>query len=90
MGSYHNLFGLPNEAHVFVEADGRYHLSKIVQGSKIQDMVQFARYETSSLIANFQKRVYGLVAMGKLSETQAQSLTRDYTEAATWSTYLEG
>jgi arginine decarboxylase len=90
MGSYHNLFGLPNEAHVFVEADGRYHLSKIVQGSKIQDMVQFARYETNSLIANFQKRVYGLVATGKLSETQAQSLTSDYTEAATWSTYLEG
>lgn len=90
MGSYHNLFGLPNEAHVFVEADGRYHLSKIVQGSRIQDMVLFARYETSTLVANFQKRVHGLVATGKLSEAQAQSLTRDYTEAASWSTYLEG
>jgi arginine decarboxylase len=90
MGSYHNLFGLPNEAHVFVEADGRYHLSKIVQGSRIQDMVQFARYETSALVANFQKRVNGLVAAGKLSEAQAQGLTRDYTEAASWSTYLEG
>ena len=34
MGSFHNLFGLPNEAQVFMEADGRFHISKIVPGSK--------------------------------------------------------
>lgn len=89
MGSYHNLFGLPNEAHVFVESDGRYHLSKIVQGSRIQDMVQFARYETTALVANFRKRVNGLVAKGSLSESQAEALVQDYSEAASWSTYLE-
>ncbi|XZE20251.1 biosynthetic arginine decarboxylase [Pirellulaceae bacterium SH449] len=89
MGSYHNLFGLPNEAHVFVESDGRYHLSKIVPGSRIQDMVQFARYETAALVSNFRKRVNGLVTKGNLSESQAEALVQDYSEAASWSTYLE-
>jgi arginine decarboxylase len=89
MGSYHNLFGLPNEAHVYVESDGRYHLSKIVQGSRIQDMVQFARYETASLVSNFRKRVNDLVVKGNLSESQAEALVQDYAAAASWSTYLE-
>jgi arginine decarboxylase len=89
MGSYHNLFGQPNEAHVFIENDGRFHLSKIVQGSRIQDMVQFARYETNALVQNYRKRVEGLVGTGKLTSEQAEQLVRDYNEAATWSTYLE-
>ncbi len=43
MGSYHNLSGAPNEAHVVVDNDGRSHVTKIVAGSRITEMMQFAR-----------------------------------------------
>jgi polyhydroxyalkanoate synthesis regulator phasin len=52
-------------------------------------MVQFARYETASLVSNFRKRVNDLVVKGNLSESQAEALVQDYAAAASWSTYLE-
>lgn len=89
MGSYHNLFGLPNEAQIHIESDGRFHVSKIVPGSKIQDMVSFARYDISGLQEGFQKRIKALVVGGQLDEQVASRLAREYENAAGWTTYLD-
>lgn len=89
MGSFHNLFGLPNEAQIFMETDGRFHISKIVPGSKIQDMVGFARYESQHLQGAFSKRINRLVENGKCSAEKAEELIRQYTAASSWTTYLE-
>ncbi len=89
MGSFHNLFGLPNEAQVFMENDGRFHVAKIVPGSRIHDMVSFARYDTSQLQETFAKKVRSRVASGELSHDLCESILRDYAAAAQWGTYLE-
>ena len=89
MGSYHNLFGLPNEASIHIESDGRFHVSKIVPGSKIQDMVTFARYDLAGLHSHFQKRLESRVAGGYLDDKLAAALARQYEEAASWTTYLD-
>ncbi len=89
MGSYHNLFGLPNEASIHIESDGRFHVSKIVPGSKIQDMVSFARYDLTGLHSHFQKRLESRVAGGYLDDKLAAALSRQYEEAASWTTYLD-
>jgi len=89
MGSYHNLFGLPNEASIHIESDGRFHVSKIVPGSKIQDMVSFARYDLAGLHSHFQKRLESRVAGGYLDDKLAAALSRQYEEAASWTTYLD-
>lgn len=89
MGSYHNLFGLPNEAQIHIESDGRFHVSKIVPGSRIKDMVSFARYDVDGLREGFVKRLRGLVESGQLDEKSAAKLTEQYESAATWTTYLD-
>lgn len=89
MGSYHNLFGLPNEASIHIESDGRFHVSKIVAGSKIQDMVSFARYDVGGLHEHFQKRLKVMISNGRLSEKQARDLAQTYENAASWTTYLD-
>ena len=89
MGSYHNLFGLPNEAQIHIESDGRFHVSKIVPGSRIKDMVTFARYDVDGLREGFVKRLRGLVESGQLDEKSAAKLTEQYESAATWTTYLD-
>ena len=89
MGSFHNLFGLPNEAQIFMESDGQFHVSKIVQGSRIHNMVAFARYETTQLQSAFSKRIQQLVVAGTCSEAKAKDLTDQYNAAAQWTTYLE-
>jgi arginine decarboxylase len=89
MGSYHNLFGLPNEAQIHIESDGRFHVTKIVPGSRIKDMVTFARYDIDGLRDGFVKRLRGLVESGQLDEQAAAKLTEQYESAATWTTYLD-
>jgi arginine decarboxylase len=89
MGSYHNLFGIPNEASIHIESDGRFHVAKIVPGSKIQDMVSFARYDVIGLQDNFQKRLKSMVAGGHLSDQDAAQLAQRYESAALWTTYLD-
>ena len=89
MGSYHNLFGLPNEAQIFMESDGRFHVSKIVPGSRIQDMVTFARYDVPHLQEAFKKRILAVVESGNCSKENGENLIQQYASAAIWTTYLE-
>jgi len=89
MGSYHNLFGLPNEAQIFMESDGRFHVSKIVPGSRIQDMVSFARYDVPHLLEAFSKRIRAAIESGNCPPEKGDALIQQYAQAALWTTYLE-
>ena len=89
MGSYHNLFGLPNEAQIFMESDGRFHVSKIVPGSRIQDMVSFARYDVPHLQEAFSKRIRSAIEAGSCPAGKGDLLIKQYVQAALWTTYLE-
>jgi len=89
MGSYHNLFGLPNEAQIFMESDGRFHVSKIVPGSRIQDMVSFARYDVPHLQEAFSKRIRAAIESGNCPPEKGDALIQQYAQAALWTTYLE-
>jgi arginine decarboxylase len=89
MGSCHNLFGVPNEAQVFMESDGRFHVSKIVQGSRIVDMVTSVRYESQHLQDACANRMRQLVAAGSCDGDKAQELIDQYNAAAHWTTYLD-
>ncbi len=89
MGSYHNLFGAPNEAHVVVDNDSRAHVTKIVAGSRITDMMQFARYEITGLVDSFRKQLSTRIASGNLDAEAAEQLVQQYAQGANSGTYLE-
>ena len=89
MGSHHNLFGNPNEAHVAIDSDGRYHVTKLVQGSRINDMLLFARYDKVQLLESFRKQLAARVEAGSLSKETADQLATDYEAGAGKGTYLE-
>jgi arginine decarboxylase len=89
MGNQHNLFGLPNEAQVIIEEDGSYTIKSLVPGSDIEDMVQFARYDSEALISQFQRKLHEMVTKGELLSADAEMALSEYQHAAKWSTYLE-
>ncbi|RMF39748.1 MAG: biosynthetic arginine decarboxylase [Planctomycetota bacterium] len=89
MGSHHNLFGNPNEAHIVVDEQGAFHVKKIVPGSPIREMMQFARYDLGHLQNGFQRMLSGRVAAGQLSQQDADELLQHYIAMADGSTYLE-
>lgn len=89
MGSYHNLFGAPNEAHVVIDTDGRYHITKLVAGSRLGDMLTFARYDKEQLQQQFGQLVQQRIAAGQLTAESAESLIQNYAANLNGSTYLE-
>ena len=89
MGSNHNLFGRPSEAHVIIDTEGRYHIKKIVQGSRIGDMLTAARYDKGQAWESMQRMIDTRVAGGLLSEDEAGSLMKQYESDINRYTYLE-
>lgn len=89
MGSHHNLFGHPNEAHIAIDDDGRFHVKKIVPGSCVDDMLQFARYDHAQLSASYRKQLDSQVSCDHLSREEADRLLLEYEAGARRSTYLE-
>jgi arginine decarboxylase len=89
MGSYHNLFGQPNEAHVVIDTDGRYHIKKIVHGGRVGDMINFARYDKGQVWDSFRRLAKERVSAGQLSESEAESIVAQYEDNINRYTYLE-
>lgn len=89
MGNSHNLFGNPNEAQVMVDPNGGFHITKVVRGSSIEEMVQQARYDTNQLVESYRKLVMQQVLEGELSESAANQLIEQYASVAQASTYLD-
>ncbi|MBS0203981.1 MAG: biosynthetic arginine decarboxylase [Planctomycetes bacterium] len=89
MGSHHNLFGNCNEAHVVIDNDGRYHITKLVPGSTINDMMQFARYDKSQMSASFRKLLMVQVESGRMTRDVADRLIAEYEDGAMRGTYLD-
>jgi arginine decarboxylase len=89
MGSYHNLFGQTNEAQVVIDSDGQFHVTKIVPGSSIADMLQFARYDPAQLQERFARRLSAKADAGSLSRDDAARLAAEFIAAASQHTYLE-
>ena len=89
MGSHHNLFGNPNEAQIVIDSDGRYHVTKLVPGSRINDMLLFARYDKTQLLETYRKQLAARVESGALTKETAEQLAKDYESGAGKGTYLE-
>jgi arginine decarboxylase len=89
MGSHHNLFGNPSEAQVIIDNDGRYHVTKLITGSRVNDMLIFARYDKNQLLESFRKQLSARVESGSLTRETAEQLAKDYEAGAGKGTYLE-
>jgi arginine decarboxylase len=89
MGNFHNLFGTTNEAHVVISGDGEYHISRIIPGSNVGDMVSFAKYEREFLQDGFRSLLDRQIKKGKLTQDEAGRLTDEYDNHYEGYTYLD-
>jgi arginine decarboxylase len=88
MGSNHNLFGQPNEAQIVIDAEGRFHVTKIVPGATVGDMLNFAKYDATQLRERFERRITTQVEAGKLTREIGDRLVTEYAAATSQQTYL--
>ena len=87
MGSSHNLFGAPNEAHIFVDEDG-YLIKKVVQGTTVGEAVELARYERGQLHDGLRRQIDQRIRRGELREAEAAEIMEFYESRFDAYTYL--
>jgi arginine decarboxylase len=89
MGNFHNLFGTTNEAHVIIDGDGNYHISRIVPGSQVGDMLNYAKYEKDFLQEGFRTLLNRQLKKGRLNEEAVNRLVEEYERYYSGYTYLD-
>lgn len=89
MGCFHNLFGTPNEVQVVLDENGTHHITKVIGGSRISDMLTFARFDKQHASDGFKRLIEARVKAKLLDGAVAESVLRDYDEAVNRGTYLE-
>lgn len=89
MGINHNLFGSPNEAHVVIDDEGQYRITKLVTGSRVSEMLVFARYDTEQLKRQFDDLIRQRLASGELAATVGEQMIQEYASNLGTTTYLE-
>jgi len=87
MGNNHNLFGLPNEAHIHIDEDG-YLIKKVLRGTTVGEAVESARYDRGQLHEGFRRQIRQRIKHGDLTEAEGAELVEFYESRIGAYTYL--
>ncbi len=89
MGNNHNLFGAPNEAHIYIDDEG-YLIKKVVKGTTVGEALERVRYERGQLHEGFRRLVAQRVKRGDLTEAEGAQMVEFYESRINAYTYLSG
>jgi len=87
MGNNHNLFGVPNEAHIYISDDG-YIIRKVIYGSTLGEMIATVRFDTDQLHDTYRRAVMQRIKNGELSAKEGNQWIEFYENQAESYTYL--
>ena len=87
MGNNHNLFGVPNEAHIFIGDDGHI-IRKVIYGSTLGDALATVRFDTDQLHDTFRRAVMHRIKDGELSTKEGNRWIEFYEDQTDSYTYL--
>lgn len=87
LGDLHNLFGDTNAVHVALEDDG-YHISNVVTGDSIHDVLRYTQYETKTMIEQVRLQAERAVKAGRINIPQMRLLMKHYEDSLASYTYL--
>ena len=89
LGDLHNLFGDTNAVHVEQGPDGDVILDTIIKGDTVAEVLRYVQFDTTDLMARFQRAVEVSVREGRLDHQQAGRFVKFYEEGLNGYTYLE-
>jgi arginine decarboxylase len=87
MGNNHNLFGVPHEAHVYIDEDG-FIINKVVYGASLGEAVSSVRFDPGQLHDTFRRSVLQRINEGILSNVEGSSVIEYYEDQVESYTYL--
>lgn len=87
MGNNHNLFGVPNEAHIFIGDEG-YIIRKVIYGTTLGEAVATARFDSDQLHDTYRRAVMQRIKDGDLTAKEGTQWIEFYENQTDSYTYL--
>ncbi len=88
LGDMHNLFGDTNAVHVTIREDGQYFVDHVVDGDKIQEVLQYVQYSGEDLVVRLRRTVEKAVRDKRINFQESAELLRRYEHGLKGYTYL--
>ncbi|MCS6804504.1 MAG: biosynthetic arginine decarboxylase [Acidobacteriota bacterium] len=89
MGSFHNLFGIVNEANIVIDQQGTFHVHKVIPGHHIGSVLELVRFDKPSLQDGFRRNLALATKRFQLSEQARAQMINFYEQCYHNYTYLE-
>ncbi len=91
LGDEHNLFGRVPEVHVYAddEEPGNFWIEKIIQGTKVQDMLAQVQYFPNDLERRMSEFVRGKIDRDEVKPSEGMRFLEEYLERFEDTTYAE-
>jgi len=88
LGDLHNLFGDVNAVHVEMKSPERVHITRVVEGDTIGEVLSYVQYDIADLRSAFRHAVEDAIAQDKLTLSEGRQLRRFYEQGLAGYTYL--
>ena len=89
MGDMHNLFGRPNEVHVFQYDDATgFYFEEIIKGSSTGNVLSSMQYSTENLARSVKKKIDKMIKTGVIGPREGVKLADFYEKSLKSYTYL--
>jgi arginine decarboxylase len=90
LGDLHNLFGDTNVVHIDIDDDGGWHITDVIEGDTVAEVLQYVQYDPEDLLDAVRKDCEAAVRQGRMTVSESRSLLRFYRSGLQGYTYLEG
>lgn len=88
LGGLHNLFGDTNVVHAELAKDGRWELSRLVEGDTIQEVLHYVQYNTEKLMTQLHELIEASLKSGRITLAESAQVKKKFKQALESYTYL--
>ncbi|MFA6916247.1 MAG: biosynthetic arginine decarboxylase [Parachlamydiales bacterium] len=88
LGGLHNLFGDTNVVHAELGPDGRWEISRLVEGDSIEEVLHYVQYNPEKLKNQLNLMIEKSLKAGRLSNAESAQVKKEFKQALESYTYL--
>lgn len=88
LGGLHNLFGDTNVVHAELREDGKWELSRLVEGDTIEEALHYVQYNTEKMMTQLHELIEKSLQNGRISLSESAQIKKKFKQALESYTYL--
>lgn len=88
LGGLHNLFGDTNVVHAELDENGKWELSRLVEGDTIEEVLHYVQYSTEKLMTQLHELLEHSLKSGNITPAESAQIKKMFKQSLENYTYL--